>query len=66
MNAQNVMEKSDIITIAFMWGDPMQIYKLTKIMGDTEKKRHDAIEVVAEKIGPTQIYEFKDLTQLGS
>lgn len=35
-------------------------------MGDTEKKRHDAIEVVAEKIAPTQTYEFKDLTQLGS
>jgi hypothetical protein len=66
MNAQNIMDKSDIFTIAFMWGDPTQIYELTKAMGDSEKKRHDAIETVAEKIGPTQIYAFKDVIQLGS
>jgi hypothetical protein len=66
MNAQNVMDQSDIFTIAFMWGDPTQIYELTKTMGDSEKRRHDSIETIAEKIGPTQIYEFKDMTQLGS
>jgi hypothetical protein len=66
MNAQNVMDSSDILSIGFMWGDPMEIYELTKTVGNTEKMRHDAIETVAEKIGPTQVYEFKDLTQLGS
>ena len=66
VSAENIEDASDIMTIGFMWLEENKIGELLKEMSDTEKQRHDHIAEVADKIGSTLIYKFKEINKLGS
>jgi len=66
VSAENIEDASDIMTVGFMWIEEDKVGDLLKTMSGTENQRHDHIAEVAEKIGPTLIYKFKEINKLGS
>lgn len=66
LNGANKDNPADIITIGLMWVEEEKLTDVLESTKETEKMRHDLINTVAEKIGPTLIYQTKDVTKLGS
>lgn len=66
MNAQNIEDSSEIISIGLVWLEEDKLGDFLKQPAKTEKMRHDSIETVANKIGGTLVYKIKDVTKLGS
>lgn len=66
INAQNMEDPSEILSIGLMWIEEENLSNILKDMGGTESQRHDRVAEVAEKVGSTLMYKLKDVTQLGS
>lgn len=66
MHVQNMADSSDILSIGFMWAKEEELDPFLKSMEGTESQRHSKIDLVAEKIGPSLIYKFRNMTKLGS
>lgn len=65
-NGENQDDSSDIISIGLVWAQEAKLTDIFESSKETESMRHDRIDTVAEKIGPTLIYKTKDVTKLGS
>lgn len=66
INAENVEDPTDIISIGLMWVGDKDLSKVMELTKTTESQRHENIDGVAVKIGPTLMYQLKDVNKLGS
>ena len=66
LNFQSLDDSSKLLSLGFMWIAPDELEQTFSAFAATEKERHDSIDRVAEKIGPTQIYVCKDISDLGT
>lgn len=58
-------DPSTILSLGFMWICPEDLANKVSQYSESEQKRHERIDQVAEKVGPTCLYSFKNINNLG-
>lgn len=66
INAVNVNDPTDIISIGIVWGTPEEIEANMKKTENTEAQRREKVSQVADKGQETKFYYVKDVNLLGA